>query len=111
MLQVQTFWVDTQFVSPLVEADVENASPPSTNVWLFTNPLAKAIYAQRGELSLLEQDIRAYAMFHNQWDPDELEYKRQIDELVEAKRLAPGFSFTNVSPHATIYKALKPDKI
>jgi hypothetical protein len=108
---VQNLWVDTPLLSPLEETNVEQAGSPSTNIWLFTDPLAKAVYAQRGELSLLEQDIRTFAMFHEQWDADELEFKRRINELIEAEWLAPGLSFANVSPHPTIYKALRPGKI
>jgi hypothetical protein len=111
MLQIQTDWLDTPFVLPLENADAEKVAPPSSNVWLFTDPLAKAIYARRGELSLLEQDISTYAMFQDHWDADELEFKRRIDELVEAKLLIPGHSFANVSPHSTIFKALRPGKI
>jgi hypothetical protein len=111
MLQIQTLWVDTPFVFPLEDTDAEKAAPPSTNVWLFTDPLARAVYAQRGALSQLEQDIRTFAMFHDRWDADELEFKHRIDELVEAKLLIPGHSFANISPHPAIYKALGPGKI
>jgi hypothetical protein len=111
MLQVKSVWVDTPFVLPLEDSHEEKAAPPSTNVWLFTDPLAKSVYAQRGELIRLEQDIRAFAMFHDCWDADELEFKDRIDDLVEAKLLIPGYSFANLSPHPTIYKALRPGKI
>jgi hypothetical protein len=111
MLQVRNLWVDTPFLFPLDETNAEQSGPPATNVWLFTDLLAKAIYTQRGELDRLERDIHAFAMFHDHWNSDELEFKRRIDELVEANLLAPGISFANVSPHPTIYKALRPGKI
>jgi hypothetical protein len=108
---VRNLWVDTPFLFPLEETNEEQGGPPATNIWLFTDPLAKAIYTRRGELDLLERDIRTFAMFHDQWDADELELKGRINDLVEEKLLAPGLSFANISPHPTIYKALRPGKI
>jgi hypothetical protein len=111
MLQVRSSWTDTLFVFPLEKTGAEKAEPLSTNVWLFTDPLAKAVYAQQGKLQSLEQDIRTFAMFQDRWGPDEIDFKLQIDILVQARVLAPGSSFANVSPHPTIYKALRPGKI
>ena len=102
MFQVRTFLADTPFVFPLEDTDAERFSPPSTNVWLFTDPLAKTIYAQKGELSALEQDIRTFAMFQDEWGPDELEFKREIDVLCDAKLVLPEITFGNISPHPTI---------
>jgi hypothetical protein len=112
---VQNPWVDTGLESrlefPLEGTNLESAGSLSTNVWLFTDPLAKIFYTQRGELNLLERDIRAFAMFQDRWDMDELAFKLQIDMLVEANVLASSISFANVSPHPTSYKALRPGKI
>ena len=111
MLQVRNLWVDSTFLLPLEETNGDQDASPSTNVWLFTDPLAKALYSQRGELDLLEQDIRTFAMFHGSWDPQELEFKQQVELLVAAKWLLPDVSFSFVSPHATIFKALRAGKI
>lgn len=111
MLQVRNLWVDSRFLLPLEETKVGQDAPPSTNVWLFTDPLAKALYSQRGELDILEQDIRTFAMFHDRWDLDELEFKQQVELLVQAKWLIADISFAYISPHPTIYKALRAGKI
>jgi hypothetical protein len=111
MFQVRTFLADTPFVFPLEETDAEQVSAPSTNVWLFTDPLAKAIYAQERTLATLEQDIRTFAMFQDEWGPDELDFKREIDNLCDAKLVLPEITFGNISPHPTIYKALGAGKI
>jgi hypothetical protein len=111
MFQVRTFLVDTPLVFPLEKSAAEQFSSPSTNIWLFTDPLAKAIYTQKGELSALEQDICTFAMFQGKWSPDELEFKQQIDDLYEAKVVSPKIGFGNISPHPTIYKVLGPGKI
>jgi hypothetical protein len=111
MLQVRNLWVDNTFLLPHEDTNLDQSGSPATNVWLFTDPLAKALYAQRGELDLLEQDIRAFAMFHDRWDQEELEFKQQVELLIAANWLIPDISFAYVSPHPTIYKALRPGKI
>jgi hypothetical protein len=111
MLQVRNLWVDSTFLLPTEETNLEKDGSPSTNVWLFTDPLAKAVYSQRGELDLLEQDIRTFAMFHEHWDQEELEFKHQVELMLQANWLMPDISFAYVSPHPTIYKALRAGKI
>jgi hypothetical protein len=111
MLKFQTFFADTPFTLPFGGTVFEQNSQPSTNVWLFTNPLAKAIYARRGMLSELERDIYTFAMFQGKWGADELEFKRKIDELCRAKLVSTETCFGNISPHPTIYKALMRGRI
>jgi hypothetical protein len=111
MFQVPTLLVDSPLVFPFEKTAAEQFSSPSTNVWLFTDPLAKAIYSQRGELGALEQDICTFVMFQGKWSPDELELKQQIDDLYDARVISPKIGFGNISPHPTIYKVLAPGKI
>jgi hypothetical protein len=111
MFPVRTFLVDTLLVFPFEKTAADQFNSPSTNVWLFTDPLAKAIYSQRGELGALEQDISTFAMFQGKWSQDELEFKQQIDDLYVARVISPKIGFGNISPHPTIYKILGPGKI
>jgi hypothetical protein len=109
--QYRTFLKDALFVIPFAETEAEQISQPSTDVWLFTDPLAKATCAQRGMLRELEQDICTFAMFQGRWGADELEFKRKIDELCDAELVSPEIGFGNISPHPTLYKALGPGNI
>lgn len=111
MFKVQTFLTDARLMLPLEEVETQQISSITTDIWLFTDPLAKVIYTQRGELASLEQDIRTFAMFQGKWGKDELQFKREIDGLCDAKIIAPEHAFGNVSPHPTIYKAFRPGKI
>jgi hypothetical protein len=111
MAKVQTFLTDARIMLPLEEVETQQISPITIDIWLFTDPLAKVIYTQRGELRSLEQDIRNFAMFQGVWGQDELQFKREIDDLCDAKIIAPEHAFGNVSPHPTIYKAFRPGKI
>lgn len=79
--------------------------PSPNDVWLFTAPAAKAEYSRQGLLDLLERDIRNYVMYKGRWGSDELQFKREVQHLLQSYVLAPKNSFGHLSPHPTIYSA------
>ncbi len=89
----------------LADRDRVFGEPRSDDVWLFTDPAAKANYSQRGELNQLEGDIRNFVMYNGRWSPDELQFKREVQRLLRSGVLTPKNSFGHLSPHPTIYSA------
>jgi hypothetical protein len=77
------------------------------NVWMMTDPVAKAKYERQGRLDELEQDIRFDALRGQPFSADDIAFAQQIDWLEQSgvvKRMA---SYWAVSPHSTIYRALQ----
>lgn len=107
---VQTILVDGT-VTPIRYNFKNNFDPSPKDVWLFTDPGAKAIYTRQGFLAELEQDIRTYAMFRGEWESDELEFKIEVQRLVQSSYLMPRPAFGHLSPHPTIYRASREGKI
>ena len=77
------------------------------DLWLFTDPTARAIYSQQGRLDQLKQDIRTYVRRESQWDPDEVDFKRELQRLLKAGLIVPEPAFGHLSPHPTIYQAIE----
>ncbi|MEJ2352040.1 MAG: hypothetical protein P8Y03_19815 [Anaerolineales bacterium] len=77
------------------------------DLWLFTDPTARAIYSQQGRLDQLKQDIQTYVRREPQWDPDEVEFKRELQRLLKAGLIVPEPAFGHLSPHPTIYQAIE----
>lgn len=94
---------------PIFQDDVSdnNTDPLPDDVWLFTDPVAKVMYSQKEKLNELEWDIRNYVMYKGRWSPDELQFRRELRRLVNACILTPKNSFGHLSPHPTIYSAVK----
>jgi hypothetical protein len=89
----------------LADQDSLVREPRPDDVWLFTDPVAKANYSRRGQLDQLEWDIRNYVMYNGRWGSDELQFKREVQRLLRSGVLTPKNSFGHVSPHPTIYSA------
>ena len=89
------------------QADTTAASPDPnpTDLWLFTDPLAREIYRRQGQLEALEEDITTDVMVQGEWAPEDLECKCEIRRLLREGRLSPGSSFGDKSPHPTVYHA------
>lgn len=92
----------------LSHTDTTAASPDPrpSDLWLFTDPVAQAIYAQQGKRDRLREDISTYVMYGGQWSPDELEFKREVRRLLCEGRLIPKGTFGYLSPHPTVYQAI-----
>jgi hypothetical protein len=77
------------------------------DVWLMTDPVARARYEFNGTLDKLDHDIRYEVMRGQDWSDQDRAYLREIARLEKAgvvRRLA---SFWAVSPHPPVYRALK----
>lgn len=68
----------------LSHTDTTAASPDpkQSGLWLFTDPVAQAIYAQQGKRDRLREDISTYVMYGGQWSPDELQFKHEVRRLL-----------------------------
>ncbi len=87
------------------------ASSEMDDVWLMTDPVARARYEFNGTLDKLEHDIRYEVMRGQDWSPLDREYLREIARLEAegvVRRLA---SFWAVSPHPPVYRALQDGEI
>lgn len=111
MYSVRTIVADPFVISFLDTSNVIGDEPDPSDVWLFTDPAAKAYYASEGKLASLEQDIRKYVMFNGRWWPDELDLKREIDRLCYLDILVPRSACGHLCPHPTIYRAMREGKI
>jgi hypothetical protein len=89
----------------LADQDEIAEEPRPDDVWLFTDPGAKAYYSKRGQLDQLKWDIRNYVMYNGRWSPDELQYRRETQRLLRAGVLTRKNSFGHLSPHPSIYSA------
>jgi hypothetical protein len=85
----------------------DSPDPDPNDIWLFTDPDARDDYEQRGELSRLEQDVRFEVMRGGPWQPEELEYKRELRRLLREGVLADKGSYWWASPHPTVYRAVR----
>jgi hypothetical protein len=80
---------------------------PSEDIWLMTDPVARARYEFDGTLDELAHDIRYEVMRGQDWSELDRAYLRQVARLEKAgvvRRLA---SFWAVSPHPPVYRALE----
>jgi len=85
----------------------DSPDPDPDDIWLFTDPDARDEYEQKGELSRLEHDIRFEVMRGGPWQPQELEYKRELRRLLREGALADKGSYWWASPHPTVYRAVR----
>ena len=94
----------SQYIS---RADTEANSPDTdpNEVWAFTDPDAKEVYTNQGQLHRLEQDIRFEIMRGGVWQPEELGYKAEIRRLLREGALADKGTYWYRSPHPTVYRA------
>ena len=107
MYSVRSLLFDEPQTFSYIDTHPDYNNPDPCDVWLFTDDEAKSVYAQKGKLDKLEQDIRAYAMFNGMWSSDELDFIREIGHLLYTHSLVPGFAFGHISPHPTIYRAIE----
>jgi len=93
---------------PLSFCDTLPGGPPPDpqDLWLFTDPVARAVYSHENRLDQLEHDICSYAMYEGRWAPDELELKHEIQRLLRENTLIPKGTFGHLSPHPTVYRAI-----
>lgn len=85
--------------------------PGSNDVWAFTDPDARDNYEHEGRLHQLEQDIRYEVMRAEPWQPEELEYKRQIRALLRDGAITDKGTYWYRSPHPTVYRAQRDGRV
>jgi serine/threonine protein kinase len=77
------------------------------DIWLMTDPVARARYESNGTLKKLEHDIRNEVMRGLDWSDLDRAYLREIACLEQAGTVRKLASFWAVSPHPPVYRALK----
>ena len=106
MFSITSVNVDSYKPLSYTKRDEGDVDPHPGDIWLFTDPRAKKIYSDDGRLWELEADIRAYVMFNEHWNSDEMQFKRELNQLLKSGKLAPTLAFGHLSPHPTIYRAM-----
>ncbi len=81
--------------------------PDPADPFLMTEPAARARYEREGRLDELERDIRFEVMRGRPWSPTDLEYLQEVMRLQSSAVLRPLASFWHVSPHPTVFRALR----
>lgn len=61
---------------PALNALLPTNTADAQDLWLFTDPAAKALYQQQNRLTELQDDIVAYVIYEEQWADDEVALKR-----------------------------------
>jgi len=89
------------------DTTITSPDPNPSDPWLFTDPYARELYWQRDLIDRLEEDIRTYVIFDGCWAPEELECKLEIRRLLQRGFISPVDGFGYLSPHPTVYHALK----
>ena len=77
------------------------------DIWLMTDPVARARFEYNGTLDKLEQDIRYEVLRGGAWSALDQECKRELDNLEQAGAIRKLASFWSVSPFPPVYRALK----
>lgn len=95
-----------QYVSR-TDTTAEGPDPDPNDVWAFTDPDARDEYAAQGDLRALEHDIRYEVMRGGPWQPEELEYKRELRRLLREGVIADKGSYWFTSPFPTVYRAVR----
>lgn len=89
------------------DSTAADPNPSPIDPWLFTDPFARDLYMHRNLIDRLEEDIRTYVMLKGRWTSEELECKLEIRRLLREGFIALVDSFGYLSPHPTVYRALK----
>jgi hypothetical protein len=76
-------------------------------LWMMTDPVARARYEFKGEVNKLEHDIRYEVMRGQDWSNLDREYLVEIQRLEQAGIVRKLASFWSISPHPPVYRALE----
>ncbi len=83
------------------------AATTMEDVWLMTDPVARARYEVTGKLEQLEHDIRYEVMRGQDWSNQDRGCLREIDRLEKEGAVRRLASFWAVSPHPRVCRALQ----
>lgn len=75
------------------------------DLWLFTDPVARARFEYNGTLDKLEHDIRYEVLRGGTWSDRDRECKRELDRLERDGIIRKLASFWALSPFPPIYRA------
>jgi hypothetical protein len=95
-----------QYVSR-TDTTVDSLDPDPNDIWALTDPDARDEYARRNAAQQFEHDVRFEVMRGGPWTPEELAYKSEIRRLLREGALIDKGSYWYVSPHPTVYRALR----
>lgn len=87
------------------------AATEMEDVWLMTDPVARARYELKGELDKLEHDIRYEVIRGQDWSKADRAYLQEIARLEKDGVVRKLASFWAVSPHPPVYRALQDGEI
>jgi hypothetical protein len=102
----KTLFGTPQYVSQ-TDTRADSPDPDPADIWLFTDPDARENFINEGRLQDLEHDIKNEVMRAGLWQPDELEYKREIRRLLREGVISDKGSYWYASPFPTVYRANK----
>ena len=94
----------SQYISR-TDTEANNPYPDPNDVWAFTDPDAREVYTNQGQLQRLEQDIRFEIMCGVSWQHEELAYKAEIRRLLREGAITDKGTYWYRSPHPTVYRA------
>lgn len=98
---------DTALICPYCGAEVRPAATAMEDVWMMTDPVARARYEADGTLDKLEHDIRYEVMRGQDWSAEDRQYAAEIERLTKEGSVRRLATFWSVSPHPSVYRALK----
>lgn len=99
--------VSEELVCPGITAGIaDSGEADPRDVFLMTDPVARARYEREGRLEELERDIRYEVMRGRPWEPEDLEYLGEVSRLQSVGTLRRTASFWNMSPHPPVFKAV-----
>lgn len=87
------------------------AASPMQDVWMMTDPVARARYEFEGSLDELEHDIRFEVMRGGDWTELDRAYAREIERLEAEGKVRRLASFWAISPHPPVFRALEDGSI
>lgn len=103
---LKAFFGSPQYVSR-TDTSANSPDPDSNDIWAFTDPDARDTFATQEKLRELTHDIQYEVMRAGSWQPEELEYKREIRRLLREGAIADKGSYWFTSPFPTVYRAVR----
>jgi hypothetical protein len=103
---LKAFFGTPQYVSR-TDTTADSPDPDPNDLWAFTDPDAREMFEHEERLPELEQDIRYEVMRAGPWQPEELEYKREIRRLLGEGLIVDKGSYWFASPFSTVYRAVR----
>lgn len=104
-MDLKKFLFGTPQFTSRTDTEATGPDPDPNDVWAFTDPDARDVYANQGQLPTLERDIRFEIMRGSPWQPEELGYKAEVRRLLKENIITDKGTYWYRSPHPTVYRA------